>query len=174
MHSPQPAGTELVSAPAPARDLAFAAVRFGWLCTVPAVAAGLASGIVPADSFSFAAVGALAALASPLVLLPLQRQAMGRTNNPSSALMFQATLQAGLVLKLAVVGGGSVALSFTGVKFGSIAVFALAFLGAAMVSQVATACHMARSLARRSPGRPSSSPGSRPSAVAASGSTSST
>ena len=162
------------SSTATARDLAFAAVRFGWLCTLPVVAFGLASGLVPADQFTYAAVGALAALASPLVLLPLQRQAMSRSTNPSSALMFQATLQAGLVLKLAVVGGGSVALSLAEVKFGSIAVFALAFLGAAMVSQVASACHMARSLSRRAQGRTSSSPGSRPNAVAASGSTSST
>lgn len=136
--------------PKAARDVAFAAVRFGWLCALPVAVLGPASGLVPAPQLSFAVLGALAALASPAILLPLQRRALARgSTGTASALLFQATLQAGFVVKLAVVGGGSLALSLAEVKFDSIAVFALAFLALTMVSQVATACHMARALSRR-------------------------
>lgn len=144
-----------------ARDVAFAAVRFGWLCALPVAVLGPASGLVPAAQLSFAVLGALAALASPALLLPLQRRALARgSNGPASAMLFQATLQAGFVVKLAVVGGGSLALSLAEVKFDSIAVFALAFLAVAMVSQVATACHMARALSRRAMVPNTTSPGS--------------
>ncbi len=165
-----PTATQANTVAETARDLAFAGVRFGWLCALPVAALGLGSGLVPSGQLAFAAGGALAALASPALLLPLQRRAMARgAHGTASALLFQATLQAGFVVKLAVVGGGSLALSLAEVKFDSIAVFALAFLAVAMVSQVATACHLARSLTRRAAARNTSSPGSTPTAMAAGG-----
>lgn len=139
------------------RDLAFAAVRFGWLCAAPVALLVYASGLVPAEHRTFVVLGAAAALLSPVLLLPLQRRAMSRSTSAADSLLFQATLQAGMLVKLLVVGGGTLALTLASVKFGSIAVFALVFLGVAMIGQVASACHMARSLAQRARSGESSS-----------------
>ncbi|MBL8736816.1 MAG: hypothetical protein JNL12_10345 [Planctomycetes bacterium] len=113
-------------------------------------------GLVPADAEGFALLGVAAALVASgaAVLLKggfLGDRAMASLHGDGRLLAsrLQGILAAGLVLKLAVVTIGVLALRTQQLKFELVTTFAVAFAAASLVGQVTVAGIVWRALSRR-------------------------
>lgn len=154
-------GSHVESAPAPAGELpALRAFGLGAAVVVAGVAAVVALG--PAVGLAeplpaFVGLGAGAALLAGVLATALHARATRAVPHEAdprhAALRLQGLLGAAFLIKLLTAGACVAALSVAGVKFPSVAAFALAFAGAALVLQLVTVALLARALGRRSRAR---------------------
>lgn len=120
------------------------------VATVPCVAVWL-SGAVPVENRSYLLLGLGAAIAAALLVALTQRGVVS-TGAGDDARLTAARLQSWLGLafgaKLLVLLLGVGGLWLTGLKFEGLATFALTFVGAALICQLAAAGYLARALNR--------------------------
>lgn len=115
-----------------------------------------ATGAAPAGADAYVALGSGAALLATGLALVLhgrildRRFAAGMANDPRLiAGRLQGLLAVGLLLKLATVTVGVLWLRATGVKFGEVAAFGVAFAAASLVCQLTAAGSLVRSASRQ-------------------------
>lgn len=132
------------------------AMAFGIGTVAVVVAIAWLTGLLPAGSVDFVALGAGAALAAGVLALWLHGRFLdARAAQPIArdgrlmAGRLQGLLAAAFAVKLAALVLGMLYLSQFGVKFADKASFCIAFAGASLVSQLATAGYLARVLNRR-------------------------
>ena len=117
------------------------------------IAASNCCGVVPAASRNYVPVGLAAAMLAAL-LVALTQRGIVRAETGGDPRMASAALQSYLglafVAKLLVLGLGVGGLSLAGLKFASLATFALTFVGAALICQLTAAGYLSRALGRAS------------------------
>ncbi|GAB4148179.1 MAG: hypothetical protein Fur0037_16470 [Planctomycetota bacterium] len=114
-----------------------------------------AIGPLPSDLGCYLGMGILAALLTEAVVFSLVKAILRvRSGGDPSATgqRLQILMGSGFAVRLLVLAAGVFGLRQAGLKFESIATFALAFAGAALICQVCSAAILARALGRASPG----------------------
>jgi hypothetical protein len=156
---PQAAAQAPIAPPAAAgigMPVLLRAMAFGIGTVAVVVAIAWLTGLLPEGTVDFVALGAGAALAAGVLALWIHGRFLdARAAAPIArdgrlmAGRLQGLLAAAFAVKLAVLVIGMLYLSQFGVKFAGKASFCIAFAGASLVCQLATAGYLARALQRR-------------------------
>ncbi|MEM7204887.1 MAG: hypothetical protein AAF628_31820 [Planctomycetota bacterium] len=139
--------------------LAVRACGIGLLACATLLALALGSGLLPAGTNGYVALGVATASLSGCLALSLQTYlSAGRSDDPMAAPKLVAGMVSYLLVQAVVAVAGCLVLSARNTQFPELAAFGLSFAAAAMAFHIVGALIVARALMARTLVKPSSHP----------------